>query len=122
MSLCRSCSCRLIVWVEMIAFFFFSSAKSVAGHEIGERLADAGAGLDDEMALLFERLRDRRGHLLLLRAIFEIPRLREQAVRCKNRPDPLDKIAVEGIFERNHAREVTREIRISKSETSPNAR
>ena len=89
----------------------FLEGEKRRGHEVGERLAYAGAGFDDEMALLFQRLRDRRGHLLLLRAIFEIPRLREQAVRCKNRPDPLDKIAVEGIFERNHAREVTREIR-----------
>ena len=87
----------------------FLEGEKRRGHEIGERLAYTGAGFDDEMALLFQRLRDRRGHLLLLRAIFEIPRLREQAVRCKNRPHPLDKIAAEGIFERNHAREVTRE-------------
>ena len=102
--------------------FLFLEGEKHRRHEVGERFADTGAGFDDEMALLFERLRDRRGHRLLFRAIFEIARFREQAVLCENRPHPLDKIAAEGIFERNHAREVTREIRISKSETSPNAR
>ena len=50
---------------------------------------------DDEMALLFQRLRDRDCHLLLLRAIFEILRPREQAVLRKNRADPLDEVAPE---------------------------
>ena len=72
-------------------------------HEIGERLADAGAGFDHEVALLLERLRDRGRHRLLLRPILEVAGLREQTVLAKNRPHPLDKIATEGIFERDHA-------------------
>ncbi len=66
----------------------FLEGEKRRGHEIGERLAHAGAGFDDEMALLFQRLRDRRGHLLLLRPIFEIPRLREQAVSVQKSPGP----------------------------------
>ena len=66
----------------------FLEREKNRGHEIGERFADAGAGFDDEMALLLQRLRDRRGHLLLLRAIFEILRLREQAVRSQKSPGP----------------------------------
>ncbi len=35
------------------------------GHEVGERLARAGAGLDDEVASLLDRGGDRGGHLAL---------------------------------------------------------
>ena len=56
------------------------------------------------MALFLERPRHRHRHLLLLRPIFEILRLREQPVFRKERPHPLDKVAAEGIFERDHAR------------------
>ena len=80
------------------------------------------------MAFLLEDARDRRRHLLLLRAILEVVSLREQPVLRKNGPHPLDKIAAEGIFERNHIRvEITRKsdphrakshIRISKLEIS----
>ena len=54
------------------------------------------------MALFFERLRDGRRHRLLLRAILKVARLGEQALLGKNRPRPLDKIAPERIFERDH--------------------
>ena len=70
--------------------------------EIGERFADAGAGFNHEVALFFQRRGDRCRHRLLFRAILEIARLGEQPVLGKNRPHPLDKIASEGIVERNH--------------------
>ena len=119
MSLCRSCSCRLIVWVETIAFFPCSMGEKHGRHEVSERFAYASAGFDDEMTLFFKRLRNRRRHRLLLRAIFEIARLCEEAVFGENCPHPLDKIAAKGIFERNHTASLRgkSEIRISKSET-----
>ena len=91
-------------------------------HEVGERFADPGAGLDDEMMLFLERSRDRRRHRLLLGPILEVARLREQTVLRENRPHPLDKIATKGIFERNHSASLRgkSEIRISKSETTSN--
>ena len=48
-------------------------------NQIGQALAHAGAGLDDQIFPLFQRARDRHGHLLLLRAIFEIARFGQQA-------------------------------------------
>ena len=83
--------------------FLLLERKKRCGHQVSERFADAGAGFDDQMTFVFQRLRDRRRHLLLFRAIFEILCLRQQAVLRKNCVDPLDKIAPEGIFERNHA-------------------
>ena len=83
-------------------FLLLLDREKRRGHEVSERFADAGAGFDHEMPLLLERARDRGRHLLLLRAKFEIARLREQPVLRENRPHPLDKVAPERIFERNH--------------------
>ena len=55
------------------------------------------------MPLLLERARHRHRHLLLFRAEFEILRLREQPGLGENRPHPLDEVAPERIFERNHS-------------------
>ena len=71
--------------------------------KISERLANPGTGFDDEMPLLLEAARDRRSHRLLLRTIFEVPRLREESVFRENRPHSLDKIALQRIFQSNHA-------------------
>ena len=40
------------------------------GHQVGQRLARAGAGLDDQVTLFFERLLDRLRHLQLSAAKF----------------------------------------------------
>ena len=42
------------------------------GKQVGERLANAGGGLDDKGALPFQCLTDELGHALLLGAIFEV--------------------------------------------------
>ena len=44
-------------------------------HEVGERLAGAGAGLDDEVAPLAERVADRLGHRDLARPLLAAQRL-----------------------------------------------
>ena len=50
MSLRMSCSCRLMVCVEMTTRHSLSAhGARMAGHQIGEALADAGARLDHEM-------------------------------------------------------------------------
>ena len=99
MSLSRSCSCRLIVCVEMTAFFFCPDREKDRRREIGERFADAGPGFDHEVALLLQGARHGHRHLLLLGPILEVLRLREQAVPGKKGPDLFDKVAAEGISE-----------------------
>ena len=42
------------------------------GDEVGDRLADAGARFDDEVALAVERLRHGHRHLVLLRTVLEV--------------------------------------------------
>jgi hypothetical protein len=46
-----------------------------AGHEVGQRLAGAGAGLDEQVAPVGHRLRDRLGHLHLPRPLGPAERL-----------------------------------------------
>ena len=70
--------------------------------EIGERFPDAGAGLDHQMSIFLQRPRHRDRHFLLLRPVFEIFRLREQAILRKDCPNPFDKFRSERIFQRNH--------------------
>ncbi len=70
--------------------------------EVGERFADARSRLHDEVPLLRQRARHRHRHLLLLAAVFEIARLREQPVRRENLPDPLDELIVDALAQGNH--------------------
>ena len=72
------------------------------GREISERLANARAGFDYEMSLLFKGVRHGRGHRLLLGAIFEIFRFREQAALGKDRANVFDKFSAKRIFQRDH--------------------
>src|SRR5712672_1623530 len=57
------------------------------------------------MALVFQRLRHCHSHLLLLGAELEVLRFREQAGLRENGPDPLDKIGLERVFQRDHGLE-----------------
>ena len=52
-------------------------------HEIGEALAHARARLDDEMRAVLAGLRHGGGHRLLLRAVLELARLRQQPARAE---------------------------------------
>src|SRR5205807_5503072 len=63
---------------------------------------------DHQMFLVLQSPRDCHRHLLLLRPIFEVLRLREQAVLGKERAHPLDKVAAKRIFQCNHSRSVSR--------------
>ena len=57
-------------------------------HEVGERLAGAGAGLDEEHAAVLERVGDRRGHAALAVARLEgDERLRQRPVGAEDRVD-----------------------------------
>ena len=56
-------------------------------HEIRERLAGAGAGLDDQRPLVGERARDRRRHRALLGAIFVV---RDRAIEPAARREQID--------------------------------
>ena len=57
-------------------------------HQVGERLAGAGAGLDDQMPALGERGLHRLGHFHLSRPVFIIGMsLRQQPVSGKELPD-----------------------------------
>jgi hypothetical protein len=56
----------------------------MAGTKIGQRLADAGAGLDRQVLPILQRPRHGHGHLLLLRAELEILRPRQNARRRKD--------------------------------------
>jgi hypothetical protein len=49
--------------------------------QIGQALADAGAGLDREVPGILQRPRHSHGHFLLLRAILEILCTRQQPAR-----------------------------------------
>ena len=71
-SLSMSCSCKLMVLVEMTAFFRWRHGEQNGRNQIGQALADARAGLDHQMFLLLQRLRHGHGHFLLLRAVFKI--------------------------------------------------
>ena len=75
---------------------FFLTAHGVkdGGREIGEALADAGAGFDDEMFAAGEGIGDGDGHLLLLRAVFEIAGFRENAAGRKEGFDLFDEVGV----------------------------
>ena len=56
-------------------FLVLFERKQNRRNEIGERFADAGAGLDHQMSIFLQRPRDRDRHFLLLRPEFEIFRL-----------------------------------------------
>ncbi len=101
-SLSISCSCRLIVWVETIAFFDCSSAYRDRRNEIRDRFAHAGPGFDHEVLLLLERFGDGHRHRLLFGAIFEVPGLRQEPILREDGPDPLDEIAPERFSKRDH--------------------
>ena len=63
MSLKKSCSCRFLVPVEMTTRL----PERIAGNQIRQRLAGAGAGFDDQVLLLGERAFHGFGHLELAR-------------------------------------------------------
>ena len=60
-------------------FFLFLHGEEDGGNQVGEAFADARAGLHCEMLAMFERARHGHGHLLLLRAEFEIFGARQNA-------------------------------------------
>ena len=84
-------------------FFLLLEGEQDRRDEVGDRFSHAGSGFHHQVLLLLERLGDSHRHLLLLSAILEILRLREQAGLGENRPDALDEIAAESFFQRNHA-------------------
>ena len=49
MSFSMSCSCSEIVWVEMTTRFLFFDGALDRGEQVGEGLADAGAGFDQQV-------------------------------------------------------------------------
>ena len=65
--------------------------------QIRQALADARAGLDGEMPAVLQGARHGHGHLLLLRAIFEILRARQQARRRKNLLDLRHEVRAGGL-------------------------
>ena len=87
-----SCSCKLMVCVETMAFFFCATAKQNRRNQIGQRLADARAGFDREVFAVLQRPRHGHGHFLLLRAELEIFRARQNARRRKNSFDLLHQV------------------------------
>ena len=82
MSLVSSCSWRLIVCVEMTTrrrrrfvvarLFGFSPVAKNGRHEIGEALAHAGAGLDDQVMAILDRVGHGIGHGQLFVAMFVV--------------------------------------------------
>src|SRR3954470_13501819 len=54
------------------------------------------------MSLFLERLSDRYCHFLLLRSVFEIPRLGKEATLGEYCADPVDELRTERIFEGDH--------------------
>ena len=72
MSWPMSCSCRLIVFVEMTVRALLRDGVQRRRHEVRQRLADAGARLDDQLAAFGDRLADRARHHRLLAALFEL--------------------------------------------------
>ena len=74
--------------------------------EVANAFADAGARLDHQMLLRFERPRHSHGHLLLLRAILKILRARQQSARRKDFLDLFDQVDTGtgglGFDNRNH--------------------
>ena len=65
-------------------FFLLRDGEQNRRNQIRQRFADARAGLDREMFAILQRARHGHGHLLLLRAEFEILRARQNARRRKN--------------------------------------
>ena len=57
--------------VEMMMRCWFWRARRRAGSKIGEGFAGAGAGFDDEVALVFEGFFDGSGHVVLAGAVLE---------------------------------------------------
>ena len=67
MSLWMSCSCRLMVCVETTTRqSLVGGGGEDGGDEVGKALADAGAGLDHEVALGGDGVGDGVGHVELL--------------------------------------------------------
>ena len=83
-------------------FFVLLESEQNCRDEISERFADASAGFDHQMSIFLQRLGHGHRHLLLLRAKFEIFRLRKQSALGEDGPNPFDKFGSEGIFQRDH--------------------
>ena len=68
MSLRTSCSCRLMVCVETTTrqSFFAGGRREDGGDEVGEALAHAGAGLDEQLPPAVDGRGDGLGHVELL--------------------------------------------------------
>jgi len=92
-----SCSCKLMVWVEMTAFFFCAREQNCR-NQIGNAFADACAGLDREVLPVLQRPCHRHGHFLLLRAKFKILRLRQNSRRRKNLFDLRNEVSAGGLM------------------------
>ena len=91
-SFCVSCSCRLMVCVEMTAFFLLRHGVEDGGHQVSQALADARAGLDRQVLAVGQRLRHGHRHLLLLRAELEVLRPGQDALRGEDFRDLLDEV------------------------------
>ena len=65
-------------------FFLLRHGEQNRRNQIGQRFADAGAGLDREVFAVLQRPRHGHGHFLLLRAELKILRPRQNARRRKD--------------------------------------
>ena len=70
----------------------------MAGNQIGQRFADAGARLDGKVFAVLQCAGHSHGHLLLLRTKLKILRLRQDARRRKNFFDLGDQVGAGGLM------------------------
>src|SRR5208282_934281 len=70
--------------------------------EVSQRFPDSSSGLNDEMAISFQRIRYRRCHLLLFGPILKILCARQQAFFPKHSTNVLGEPVVEILAKRDH--------------------
>src|SRR5690349_12425416 len=71
-------------------------------NEIGQGFSDSGSSFYDEMAISFQRIRYRRGHLLLFGPILKIFCARQQTSFPKHSTNVLGEPMVEILAKRDH--------------------
>ena len=87
-------------------FLFLLDREENGGREISDRFADASPGLDHQMSLFFQSPGHRHRHLLLLRPVLEVLRLRERSIFRKERPDLFDKVTAKRVSKGDHDEEL----------------
>ncbi len=102
-------------------FLFLRHREQNRRNQIGQRFADARAGLDREMLAVLERARHGHGHFLLLRAKFKILRPRQQPRRRENLLDLGNQVCAGGLMfgGRNHGTQICRRVGSPTNKKSP---